>query len=183
MWIDDYGKSLLHKDETELGKYDSQPCLIIREEKLKELFENEIQNLVKENQISSRIADKLLNNLLIILRKMQIIFKQYRSDSKWGRPALNYPVYTTRQEKRYCGFDYVEFCQITKQVKVYETKCEPVIQINTEHPCVLALKEKMIDMEDDGSVYPSDYDYGGMDQDDVYKVRKSFINNKSLYRE
>ena len=126
--------------------------------------------MLEEGQISSLIADKVLVNLLRILRKMQIIYKQYRSDNKWGRPAINYPVYSRAHIWR----EYEEN---------YWVSFESMIQLNTWHPCIATLKDKM-DNEEQQVV-----DIEGIgwrinkDRDEIYGVRKAFTNNKSLYRE
>ena len=170
VWIDDYKESLLKGSGDGCSQYDENPCLIIREERLRELFTEEIQTLLKQGQISPSIVDKVLINLLRILRKMQIIYKQYRSDSKWGRPAINYPVYSCANICR----EYGENCWIS---------FEPVIQLNTWHPCIETLKDKMdnekqevVDIEGIGWRINED-------RDKIYRVRKAFTNNKSLYRE
>ncbi|HBA70604.1 MAG TPA: hypothetical protein DCZ40_14800 [Lachnospiraceae bacterium] len=169
VWIDDYKESLEIGESNGSNQYDENPCLIIREKRLIELFKEEIENMLEEGEISSLIADKVLVNLLKILREMQIIYKQYRSDNKWGRPAINYPVYSLAHIWR----EYEENCWVS---------FESVIQLNTWHPCIATLKDKM-DNEEQQVV-----DIEGIgwrinkDRDEIYGVRKAFTNNKSLYR-
>lgn len=170
VWIDDYKESLLEGSDDRCSQYDENPCLMIREERLRELFTEEIQTFVKQGQISSSIADKVLANLLRILREMQIIYKQYRSDSKWGRPAINYPVYSCANICR----EYEENCWVS---------FEPVIQLNTWHPCIATLKDKMDNEEQQVADVEGIEWRINEDRDEIYRVRKAFTNNKSLYRE
>ena len=151
-------------------QYDENPCLMIREERLKDLFQEEIQKLLQEGKISSPIADKVSANMLKILREMQIIYKQYRADSKWGRATARYPVYECRNICR----EYDENCMVV---------FEPVIQMNTWHPCIETLKERMDEADADGEIEGIDGWRTDTAKDEIYRVRKAFTNNKSLYKE
>lgn len=93
VWIEDYQESLLKRGEELHGTNNDPPYLIIREEVFMELFKAEIQGFLGEGRISSEIADRILVESMKLLRKMQVIYKQHRSDSIWGRPAAAYPVY------------------------------------------------------------------------------------------
>ena len=130
---------------------------------------------MKENKVSSQIADDLRIHLLLKLRERQLIYKQSRSDSKWGRPAAQYPV--CEWEERCNPYD--DLCEDVLQVH-----CESVIQLNTEHLCIRNLKERI---KNEDAVEAVRNNVGkmvqGMAEDEIYKVRKAFTNNKSLYRE
>lgn len=138
VWIDDYGKSLSEKWKENNEKYNEELLMIIRERRLKKLIQTEIKQCVKEKQISSDLAYKLECNMSIILRRTQIIYTQYRSDNKWGRAAVNYPVFSLHHADEYCGlYEYdTEKC-------IYNVYFESVIQMNVEHPCIAVLKERM----------------------------------------
>ncbi len=170
VWIDDYKKSMLIGTNDRNEQYDENPCLMIREERLKDLFQEEIQKLLQEGKISSPIADKVSANMLKILREMQIIYKQYRADSKWGRATARYPVYECRNICR----EYDENCMVV---------FEPVIQMNTWHPCIETLKERMDEADADGEIEGIDGWRTDTAKDEIYRVRKAFTNNKSLYKE
>ena len=98
VWIEGYKKSLLKTGHNGNEEYDESPCLIIREELLMNLLKTEIKNILKEGKAVSAVADKVLCNLPKILKSMQIIYRQYRADDKWGRTAISYPVYQCRSE-------------------------------------------------------------------------------------
>lgn len=170
VWIDDYKKSMITGSNDKNEQYDENPCLMIREERLKVLFREEIEKLLKEGQISSSISDKISANLLKILREMQIIYKQYRADSKWGRAAVRYPVY----ELRHIYHRDDENCTVS---------FEPVIQMNTWHPCIETLKERMDEADINEEIREMDGWKTYADRNEIYRVRKAFTNNKSLYRE
>lgn len=161
VWIDDYKESLEIGESNGSNQYDENPCLIIREKRLIELFKEEIENMLEEGQISSLIADKVLVNLLRILRKMQIIYKQYRSDNKWGRVAIHYPVYQLRTIYR----EYDENCLIDT---------EPVVQFNTWHPCIKMLKEEICNQEAQETDTDVNKWRSNADRDELYKIRKEF---------
>lgn len=210
VWIENYGKSLLENDQYENGRYDDKPCLIIRKERFMELMQAQIQSIVQEKEISSAIADKLQNNLMKKLKTMQIIYKQYRSDSKWGRSAVDYPVYNlcylsgevnddydddynddydNNCSNNYNDYDYDDdyddSCNTGSGTAICTARLEPVVQININHPCVRILKEKMENGGED-ELLENDidkWDIEGIDKDELYKVRKSFLNSKSLYKE
>ncbi len=170
VWIEDYKESLEKGEDDGSNQYDENPCLIIRQKRFMELFEKETENILKEGQISSFIADKVLANLLRILREMQVIYKQYRSDSKWGRAAVHYPVY-----------------QLRNIFGAYEKDClvgtEPVMQFNTWHPCIRMLKEEMCNQEAQDIGTDSNKWEINADPNELYKIRKEFVKNKSLYKE
>lgn len=178
VWIRNYQESLAEKDRGDNDQYTTPAFLLIREEVLENLIMKEIDLLEKEGRISSRIIDKLLVGFERKLREMQVIYKRYRSDSKWGRKAVKYPVfknmtYTRREE-------YVEYEQVVCYVRY-----EPVIQINTEHPCVRQLKERIynnIDLEG-AFEHVGSWEIQNKVESDIYKERKSFMNSKSLYKE
>lgn len=178
VWINDYQKSLTEKERGDHEQYTTPAFLIIREEVFKNLIEKEIQLLIRDSRISSRITDKLLNGYERKLREMQIVYKRYRADSKWGRKAVKYPVFKNRVYKENDG--YMEYEQIV--CHVWNDK---VVQINTEHPCVRQAKERIynnIDLEEAFKDVNS-WELRGKTESEIYKERKSFMNAKSLYRE
>ncbi len=170
VWIKDYKKSLEAREGCEDNQYDENPCLIVRKERFIELFKEAIEDLLQKEQISSLIADKVSANLLIILREMQIIYKQYRADSKWGRPAVNYPVYQIKNI-------YME------GDKSYQVSTAKALQFNTWHPCIKALKEEMYNREEEQEDIEIIGQVSVIEHDELYKIRKAFTNQKSLYRE
>ena len=62
--------------------------------------------------------------------------------------------------------------------------CEPVIQMNTEHPCVSVLKRRMDDVVA-GETCESmrSWQIRGITKEGAYCTRKAFINSKTLYKE
>ena len=188
VWIDDYKRSILKRGQNENEQYGEKPCLIIRANRFDEVFQEAVQNLANELQISSVVLDKLLTNPLKRLREMQIIYKQYRADSKWGRPAVNYPVYEIETLHKFQYSDDEIECSIYDSTSYMENichlDCEPVIQMNTEHPCVSVLKRRMDDAEDE-ETYESmrRWQIRGISKEEAYCTRKTFINSKSLYKE
>ncbi|MBD5503560.1 MAG: hypothetical protein HDR09_07405 [Lachnospiraceae bacterium] len=188
VWIDDYKQSILKECQNENDQYADKPCLIICATRFDELFRRTVEKILGEFQISSKVLDKLLANPLKMLREMQIIYKQYRADSKWGRPAVNYPVYelSTVSSFQYPDDVYygLGYDNTPCEAVICNVDCEPVIQINTEHPCINVLKRRMdnIDPEDAyGGV--RGWQIRGITKEEAYHIRKTFTNSKSLYRE
>lgn len=184
VWIKNYGESMLEKGRESNGKYDGRPVLIIRERRLVELIQTAIQDLVKENQISSDIAYKLNSNMTKILRRMQIIYKQYRSDSKWGRAAVNYPIFSLSSEEKYDGDSSDYRKSIYYNETIYNVYLESVIQMNVEHPCIEVLKERLENMDELKCFDDVDYwEIRGIGHEAAIKVRRSFLDSKTLYNE
>ena len=178
VWISDYQKSLAKKDRGDNDQYATPTFLIIREEILNRLIEKEIQLLAKDGRISSRIIDKLLVGYNLKLREMQITYKRYRADSKWGRKAVKYPVFKNKIYMDNTG--YMEYERIDCHVWN-----ENVVQINTEHSCVRTIKERIynnINIEEPFRDVNS-WQIRNKMEDDIYKERKSFMNSKTLYKE
>ncbi len=171
--IRNYKESLM-KGNCEHDECDDAPCWLIQEKRLGSLFQKEVEKMLSGNEISSEIADELENDWLRQLRKMQIIYKQRRTDNKWGRPALPYPVYECEVNYGYNGREIT--CNV---------ECEPVIHMNENHPIIRFLKERIEDndTEDIDIRTPDEWDVQGMSLDEIYKVRKAFMNSKSLYVE
>lgn len=183
VWIEDYRKSLLQASHNGDEQYDESPYLIIREKVLMNLLEAEIKNLLKEGKVVSAIADKVLCNLPKNLKKLQIIYRQYRADDKWGRTAINYPVYQCMSKTEEHYNSYTEEYE-NEEIRVCYVDYEPVIQMNTRHPCIKSLIKRMdseeteVILEDVG-----EWRTWYVDKENTYKIRKAFTNNKSLYRE
>ncbi len=188
VWITDFKRSVLKKCPNGNEQHDEKPCLIIRLERFEELFRKVVQDLADEMQVSSEIFDRLLANPLIKLRELQIIYKQHRADSKLGRPAVNYPTYRLTEvtdfqypDDCYCGQDYGN--TLHKEV-ICDLECEPVIQINTGHPCIGILKSRVEDNEpEDTYENVRKWQIRGITKEEAYCTRKAFMNSKSLYRE
>ena len=178
VWISDYQESLAEKDRGNNEQYTTPAFLIIREVVLDNLIMKEIELLKRNNRISSRIIDKLLIGFERKLREMQVIYKRYRADSKWGRKSVKYPVFRNQIYTRY--ENSMECDQIICHVDY-----EPVIQVNTEHPCVRPLKERIYNNIDLEGAFEdvSSWEIRDKTKSDIYKERKSFMNSKSLYKE
>ncbi len=174
VWIDDYKKSLLKGSRGENEQYDENPCLIIRAERFQALFKEEINILLEEDSLSSAVADNLMCNLLKKLRKMQIIYKMNRPDSALGRPSPDYPVF--RSDK------FVSCWENASDDDEHFTNYEPTLQINTKLPCIRILKERMENEECTNDNITNWKPYNP-EPSEIFKCRKAFINNKSLYKE
>lgn len=182
VWIEDYRRSMLKTDVEEHDQYNEKPYLLIREDRFIELFQAELLNLSKEKQISSALTDKLMLNLPKKLKEMQVLFKQHRSDSEWGRHAIDYPVFGQKiwYDKEYNSYvdDYVD---------VKKTRCNvefaKVLQLNTEHPCIEILEKRMEDDTDIETIYEAveRWQIFGEDVHEIYRCRNAFTNSKSLY--
>lgn len=197
VWIEDYQESLLKRDEELHGVCGEQSYLIIQEKIFMDLFKAEIQNLLDEGEMSSAIADRILIESMKLLRKMQVIYKQYRSDSIWGRPAAAYPVYELRieTEKRhpypfdydsyeydYDGYDREDYIERTKCI----VSCEAVIHFNTSHSGIAALKKRMEEGDLNQRELFEEIDnlsVEGMGEEEIHKIRRSFASGKSLFKE
>ena len=55
--------------------------------------------------------------------------------------------------------------------------------MNTWHPCIETLKERMDEADADGEIEGIDGWRTDTAKDEIYRVRKAFTNNKSLYKE
>lgn len=188
VWINDYKQSILKGSQHDNEQFDENPCLIIRADRFDELFRSAVDNLANERQISSEIVDRLLANPLKKLREMQIIYKQYRADSKLGRPAVNYPTYRLSKVNNFqypadsCYFP--EYGGMPCETTICDLECEPVIQINTGHPCLGILKSRIEDNEpEDTHENVRGWEIRGITREEAYHTRKAFMNSKSLYRE
>ena len=181
VWISDYQKSLAKKNSGEHEQYVTPAILLIRETILKKLIKKEIELLEKDGRISTRIIEKLKNEFERKLREMQVIYKRYRADCKWGRKAVNYPVFRNKVYEGYDGYGgYMEEEEIVCHVRY-----EPVVQINTEHPCVRQLKERINNNTDlEGAFKDVDsWKICDRDEGEIYRERRSFMNSKTLYKE
>lgn len=178
LWVEDYKKSMQKDEKENFYDYDDNPVLLISRMRLEELFQKEIRTLLEEKgKISSKTAGSVINQFWKMMREMRIIYQTRREDSELGRPAAEYPVF-----KRYIehGFSERPF---------YMMGFEPTVQINTGHPCVNKLAERMkntegedtlgdavdteiVDMQDDKQ----------LERDAIYEKRRKFIRGKLLYR-
>lgn len=183
LYIEDYDESLLKSTHDLHEQCDGRPCVIIREEKLINLLHEEIQRIQKESPIPSIVVENILVHLSVKLRKMQFIYKQRRLENDLGRTATKYPVcFTTDQP---AGFDNLYEEEINNKVCIIDFK--PVIQMNTGHPCMEILMERL----EDGILEKTlpdinmicDTEGKKMDEVKVYRVRKAFMNSKFLYKE
>ena len=188
VWINDYKQSILKGSQHDNEQFDENPCLIIRVDRFDELFRSAVDNLANERQISSEIVDRLLANPLKKLREMQIIYKQYRADSKLGRPAVNYPTYRLSKVNNFQypadSYYFPEYGGTQCETTICDLECEPVIQINTGHPCIGIIKSRMEDNEpEDTYENVRNWQIRGITREEAYHTRKAFMNSKSLYRE
>lgn len=188
VWNNDYKQSILKGSQHDNEQFDENPCLIIRADRFDKLFRRAVDNLANERQISSEIVDRLLANPLKMLREMQIIYKQYRADSKLGRPAVNYPTYRLSKVNNFQypadSYYFPEYGGTQCETTICDLECEPVIQINTGHPCIGILKSRMEDNEpEDTYENVRNWQIRGITKEEAYCTRKAFMNSKSLYRE
>lgn len=188
VWIEDYNKSIQKNNQNGNEQYDEKPCLIIRADRFDNLFRETVQSLANELELSSEVFDRLLSNLLKKLRELQIIYKQYRADSKWGRPAVNYPTYRLSKvnDLRYTvdSYGYPEYDGTLYEKTICDLEYEPVIQINTGHPCISTLKRRMDDIDSENTdENVENWHIRGVTMKEAYCTRKAFTNSKSLYRE
>lgn len=188
VWIEDYNKSIQKNNQNGNEQYDEKPCLIIRADRFDNLFRETVQSLANELELSSEVFDRLLSNPLKKLRELQIIYKQYRADSKWGRPAVNYPTYRLSKvnDLRYTvdSYGYPEYDGTLYEKTICDLEYEPVIQINTGHPCISTLKRRMDDIDSENTdENVENWHIRGVTMKEAYCTRKAFTNSKSLYRE
>ncbi len=180
--IDDYEESLVKNTQGQHDQYDIKPCLIIREEKLINLLNESIREVLREYPVTCIFADEIISHLSRLLKKMQLIYKQRRSDGNWGRTAVKYPVCEVKEEwdKKYYEGE-----------KEMETRCivdyKPTVQLNAEHPYLDFLMERFEDAESEkilrGVELICDTDGKKLEESEIYKLRKAFMNSKTLYKE
>lgn len=178
LWIEDYKKSMRKERQENHCGYGENPVLIIRKERLEELFQKEIHALLKEKEaVSSENAEKVICQFWKMLREMQMIYQIPRSDSKMGRPAAEYPVFKHFTEQSVYG-----------EASIYVMKFESVVQMNIAHPCAEKLVERMEGVEAknifEGTNYLKIENEEGMriQEEDVYEKRQKFVRGKSLYK-
>ena len=178
LWIDDYKKSMKQDNQETQNSCDENPVLIIRKERLEELFHHEIQIFLKEkSEISSKIAGSIINQFWKMLRELRIIYQTPRNDSKQGRPAAEYPVFIRYTDSGEYG-----------ESLFYVMEFESVIQINTEHPCIEKQVEYIFGIdaeqtfENGGKLEIIDKEGRPINADGIYEKRRKFMRGKSLYR-
>lgn len=182
LYIDDYDESMLRNTSNQHVQYNNKPYVLIREEKLMNLLQEEIREMLKGYPIPSITGEKILMHLPKILKKTQMIYNRYRSDGNWGRTAVKYPVCEIYIEDSqfYNGTD-----RLQHMVGIVDFK--PVIQMNTEHSCMDILFERVEDSEIETILPDIDVVYDTnkqkMNEERIYKIRKSFMNGKTLYKE
>lgn len=185
LFIDDYEESLVKNGQGQHDQYEIRPCLIIREEKLMNLLKESIREVLQEYPITCISADEIVSHLPRLLKKMQLIYKQRRSDGNWGRTAVKYPVCEVQEKwtgKYRCDYMYE---------KVMESECivdyKPTVQLNAGHPYFDILMERLEDAESEKILPDVDAvcNVGGekLVETEIYKLRKAFMNSKTLYRE
>lgn len=183
LYIEDYDESLLRNTNSDNDQCDGRPCLIITEEKLINLLKEEIRELQMEYPISSIVLENIMVNLTKMLRKMQFIYKQRRSEGDWGRPAIKYPVCTTQED------EFANYYQCGEAVyyTVLTVDFKPVIQMNIGHSCMETLMERIEDgvnekvLQDINVMRNKNGEK--MDEMEVLRVRKAFTNSKFLHKE
>lgn len=178
LWIDNYQKSMRKDCQENHYRDDDCPVLIIVKERLEELFQEEVQALLREKtEISSQIAESVIRQFWVMMREMGMIYQIPRNDSKLGRPAAEYPVF--RRYTEYNG--YIE-------KPIYMVEFENTVQINLEHPCMERLvvriknvvEEEAFEDADDWEIV--DIQDKKLEQDEIYEIRRKFIRGKSLYK-
>lgn len=180
--IDDYEESLVKNTQGQHDQYDIKPCLIIREEKLINLLNESIREVLRDYPVTCISADEVVSHLPRLLKKMQLIYKQRRTDGNWGRTAVKYPCCEVKEE---WGGKYYE------GEKEMETRCivvyKPTVQLNAEHPYLDFLMERFEDAESEkilrGVELICDRDGKKLEESEIYKLRKAFMNSKTLYKE
>lgn len=182
LFIDDYEESLAKNTQGQHEQYDGKQCLIIREEKLINLLNESIREVLRDYPVTCISADEIISHLPRLLKKMQLIYKQRRTDGNWGRTAVKYPCCEVKEEwsaKYYEG------------EKEMETRCivdyKPTVQLNVEHPNLDFLMERFEDTESEKILRDveliCDTDRKKLEESEIYKLRKAFMNSKTLYKE
>lgn len=182
VWIEDYKRSMQKNEQEYYCRHEENPALIIRKERLEELFHQEIQDILKEKaEISSKLVVKVENRFWKMLREMQMIYQIPRIDSELGRPAAEYPVFI--RYTMHCENDFY-----SNEKPTYLVRFESVVQINTEHICMEGLKDRIRKLEAE-PIFEDTTDFEIMDEkeenvnaEDIYEKRRKFMRGKSLYK-
>lgn len=185
LFIDDYEESLVKNTQGQHDQFDVIPCLIIREEKLMNLLYECIKDVIREYPVTCISSDEIIGHLPRLLKEMQLIYRKRRKEGGWGRTAVNYPVCEVRDEWNgtyYCG----DICE-----KQMETRCivdfKPTVQLNAGHPYWDFLMERLEDAESEKILRDvaviCNTKQEKLDEAEIYRLRKAFMNSKSLYRE
>lgn len=182
LFIEDYEESLVRNTRGEHDFNVGKSYMIIREERLMQLLYDAIKKIISEYPAFCISADEMISHLPRLLKRMQLIYKQHRSDGDWGRTAVKYPVCEVQQE--WTG-------KYQWDGKVMEARCivefKPAVQLNVEHPYFEFLLERLEDAESI-KILPDiellcDVHREKMDEAEIYKVRKAFMSGKALYKE
>lgn len=185
LFIDDYEESLVKNTQGQHDQFDVIPCLIIREEKLMNLLYECIKDVIREYPVTCISSDEIIGHLPRLLKEMQLIYRKRRKEGGWGRTAVNYPVCEVRDEWNgtyHCG----DICE-----KQMETRCivdfKPTVQLNAGHPYWDFLMERLEDAESEKILRDvaviCNTKQEELDEAEIYRLRKAFMNSKSLYRE
>jgi hypothetical protein len=179
LYIEDYEKSLQKGNQEKYQR--EQEVLLIRKERLTELFHEEMQKLLKATRaFPSNLVGNIEKQLMKILREEQLIYQIYRSDSRMGRPAIEYPVcikYSINNDYDYDSGNIL-----------YMVNFENVVQINTAHPYVVEhIYRRMEETETETEVVPERYKIEDINGNNIcatkiYEKRRTFIRGKSLYK-
>ncbi len=182
LFIDDYEESLAKNAQGQHDQYVGRSYMIIREENLMNLLNESIRNVLSEYPVTCISADEIVSHLPRLLKKMQLIYKQRRSDGNWGRTAVKYLVCEVKEEwngKYYEGEKEMEIRCVAD--------CKPTVQLNAEHPYLDFLMERLEDAES-GKILPDvgvicNVSREKLAENEIYKLRKAFMNSKALYKE
>lgn len=181
VYIEDMERSLQLCTDGGHDQYASYPYLLGLEKRVLSLFADEIENMQQRGEISPLMAERLSSNMPKKLKKEQIIFKKNRADSPLGRTAVDYPAcnYKPYMLPRRDGVDcFGGFGNIGVVC------CERTIQMNTTHPCMRILDERLEQGDFCSSIPPLLHmEYPNASEEKVYGIRKMFMAGKSLYRE
>lgn len=182
LFIEDYEKSLLRNPQVQHDLSVGKPYVIIREERLMRLLYLAVNDVLNEYPVSCVSADEMIDHLPMLLKKMQIIYKQRRSDGYWGRTAVKYPVCIVRDENN-GKFNYGEPMMERRCIVEYK----PAIQINIGHPYMEILMERIDDLMVEEILPDIDkicgLDKKEIDEDELYQVRRAFMSGKVLHKE
>lgn len=182
LFIEDYEESLSRNTQGQHNFNAGKPCMIIREERLMNLLYDAIKKVVREYPATCISADEMIGHLPRLLKRMQLIYKQHRSDGDWGRTAVKYP--TCEVQEEWTG-------KYQWDGKVMEIRCivdfKPTVQLNVEHPYFEFLLERLEDAESIKTLPNIDVMCNvhreKIDEAEICKVRKAFMSGKALYKE
>lgn len=183
LFIEDYEESLVMNTQEQHDELDGRACLIIQREKLMNFLYESIKNVISEYPVTCISSDEIISHLPRLLKEMQLIYRKRRKEGGLGRTAVTYPVCEVRDE--WNGM------YSWGQIKEMETRCivetKPTVQLNVGHPYWDFLMERLEDAESEKILRDvkviCNTKRDKLEEDEIYKCRRAFMNGKSLYRE